>query len=133
MEDWNSEIKSFRFLQKKIENFETLLNTHVYPISLWCCQNSHYLTAVNTADISSVSAEEAPPPGWLRGCEVWRGLVQWAGRASEPSADVAPGARGPGAEQRHEQGDQQREGGQQQHVEQEEQVQDIVLDSDHVF
>ena len=88
---------------------------------------------MNTAGIISVSAEEAPPPGWLRGCEVWWGLVQWPGGASEPSADVPPGARGAGAEEGHEKGDQEGEGDQQQHVEQEEQVQDIVLDSNHGF
>ena len=81
----------------------------------------------------SVSAEEASSPGWLRGCEVGRGLVQRPGGAPEPAAGVPPGPRDPGAEQRHEQDDQQREGGQQEDVDQEEHVQDIVLDSNHVF
>ena len=81
----------------------------------------------------SVSAEEAPPPGWLRGSEVWWGLVEWPSGAPEPAAWVPPGGRNPGAEEGHEQDDQEREGGQQEDVEQEEHVQDIVLDSNHIF
>ena len=81
----------------------------------------------------SVSAEESSSPGWLRGCEVGWGLVQRPGGAPKPAAGVPPGPWDPGAEECHEQDDQQREGGQQKDVEQEEHVQDIVLDSNHVF
>ena len=81
----------------------------------------------------SVSAEEAPPPCWLRCCEVWGCLVQGPGRAPEPAAGVPPGARDPGAEERDEQRDQRSEGGQQQHVHQQEHVQHVVLDADHIF